>query len=70
MHPVTRTNPFRNLEQVVNNNLHQSYAELKAILQKDLNAVVAKKNDLGMGTFAPVVAIALLAIGAFYCLRN
>eukprot|EP00277_Geminigera_cryophila_P008253 CAMPEP_0179419950 /NCGR_PEP_ID=MMETSP0799-20121207/8896_1 /TAXON_ID=46947 /ORGANISM="Geminigera cryophila, Strain CCMP2564" /LENGTH=224 /DNA_ID=CAMNT_0021193505 /DNA_START=123 /DNA_END=797 /DNA_ORIENTATION=- len=56
--------------QVVNNNLHQSYAELKAILQKDLNAVVAKKNDSGMGTFAPVVAIALLAIGAFYCLRN
>jgi len=70
MNPVTRTNPFRNLEQVVNNNLHQSYAELKAILQKDLNAVAAKKNDSGMGTFAPVVAIALLAIGAFYCLRN
>ena len=47
---------------------YKAYAELKAILKKDLDAAKAKKQSSGVG-WVPVVAVAVVAVGAFYFLR-
>jgi hypothetical protein len=56
--------------QVVNNNLHAAYAELKAILDADLKAAGRPAaGAAGMG-YLPAVAVAAVAIGAFPYLRQ
>jgi hypothetical protein len=56
--------------QVVNNNLHAAYAELKAILDADLKAAGRPAaGAAGMG-YLPAVAVAAVAIGAFLYLRQ
>jgi hypothetical protein len=49
---------------------YKAYAELKAILKNDLDAAKTRttKQSLGMG-WVPVVAVAAVAVGAFYFLR-
>eukprot|EP00802_Teleaulax_amphioxeia_P015475 Tamp_15566.p2 GENE.Tamp_15566~~Tamp_15566.p2 ORF type:complete len:257 (+),score=76.79 Tamp_15566:98-772(+) len=57
-------------KQVVNNNLHAAYAELKAILDADLKAAGRPAaGAAGMG-YLPAVAVAAVAIGAFLYLRQ
>jgi hypothetical protein len=65
--PTCRTDA-RRCAQIVNKDLHKAYAELKAILKKDLDAAKAKKQSSGVG-WVPVVAVAVVAVGAFYFLR-
>ena len=54
--------------QIVNKDLHAAYAELKKILKQDIED--AAKVPQGMGFIVPAVAIAAVAIGAFYFLRK
>jgi guanylate kinase len=55
--------------EVVNKDLHKAYADLKAILKKDLDAVAAREAS-SMGSMVPVVAIAAVAVGAYFFLRR
>jgi hypothetical protein len=59
------------LPQIVNQDLHKAYADLKNVLQQDLDLLKARKaKHSSGGSWAPVAAIALLAIGAFYYLAK
>ena len=59
------------LPQIVNQDLHKAYADLKNVLKQDLDLLKARKAKPSSGvSWAPVAAIALVAIGAFYYLRR
>ena len=55
--------------QIVNKDLHAAYAELKEILKTDLAIVKARKESSG-SLVMPAVAIAAVAVLAFYFLRS